>query len=238
METPYRFLAFMRVWAPAFGAGILGGLVGALLASWWTERRRKKTDRTRLASLVLSLCERFVTAFVWCVRAVRQAKIAHSFHLSMFPGLPEVEELSTLAVLSPEPGLSGLVTRLRAEFQQVSESTPLYRDLQGLHVRALGENPGSARSGVEGALAQYRDEIIRAFEGPEGEGGMHLALDLQSLLTSCRETKELRDEPRVDALFQIFDAARGAKTQLDEGTDPGEISMRALDPTLRERLAE
>ena len=233
----YRFLALLRAWMPALGAGVLGGIVGALLAFWWSERRRRKQERARLASLVLTMCERFVTAFVWCVRAVRQAKIAHSFHLTQFPGLPEPQEISTLAALSPSPALSGLVTRLRAEFQQVSGVTPLYRELQGLHVRALGTNPESTRSGVEGALAQYRDEIIRAFEGPEGETYLHLALDLQSLVTSCRDTRELRDEPRINALAQIFDAARAAKAQLDDKADPGEVSMRALDPTLREPLA-
>lgn len=238
MGISYRLMAFARAWAPAFGAGVLGGLIGALLSSWWGARRRKREARARLASLALSMCERLVTAFVWCVRAVRQAKIAHSFELTQFPGLPEAEELSTLAMLSPDPGFSGLITRLRAEFQEVSESTPLYRELQGLHVRALGTNPGSTRSGVEGALAQYRDQIIRAFEGAEGETYLHMALDLQSLLSSCREMRELRDEPRVEALVQIFDAARAAKAQLDEGADPGEVSTRAFDPTLRERLAE
>ena len=238
MESSYRLLALVRVWAPALAAGVLGGVVGALAVSWWGARRRREEERARLASLVLSMCERYVTAFVWCVGAVRRAKIAHSFQLTQFPGLPEPEELSTLAMLSPDPGLSGLMTRLRAELQQVSECTPLYRELQSLHVRALGEHPESARSGVEGALAQYRDEIVRAFEGPEGETYLHLALDLQSLLTSCREMKRLRKEPRVDALSQIFDAARAAKAQVDESSDPGEVSMRALDPTLRERLAE
>jgi|GEM_PF-1706298 len=180
---------------------ILGGISGALISIWFSERRRKQ----ELRSLILAFCSEFVPLFKRCVMYYKQA-MQNSISYSALFTFTDASALSKFASVGAKPDVIAGIVELKSMYFQIQ--------------RHADE---AAKFAIEGS--RLSDEVAKQETMRKASDAQEkaLAFFLNSYERVVNETIEILKEAQhlcpgatTNRLFDKFNEAKLEKEMLDK----------------------